>query len=233
MSPARVIMSPLSRKNPARLLPALCLLLLLAGSGCTLPDSTPPEFESVSLGKDQWQYIGGDWEESDQGVMTPPRKVADEHLAFNTSRAYADFEAEFDFRWNIQNCGAGLIFRARDARHYYMAHFPCTGQQYRAEHFWAAISKVDESGWVQFLQKELVSGAPSEIGIWHRVRLVVEGPEIRLWVNGRPLPAVRDDTYAGPGFVGLESFNAPRPRHHWPLRGPHRQHWGRQQLQET
>ena len=66
-----------------------------------------------------------------------------------------------------------------------MAHFPCTGQQYRAEHFWAAISKVDESGWVQFLQKELVPGAPSEIGIWHKVRLVVEGPEFRLWVNGR------------------------------------------------
>ena len=211
MSPARVTLSPVSRKNRTRLLPAFCLLLLLAGSGCTLTTPTPPEFESLSLGKDQWQYIGGDWDESGEGVMTPPRKAANEHLAFNTSRAYADFEAEFDFRWNIQNCGAGLMFRARDAQHYYMAHFPCTGQQYRAEHFWAAISKVDASGWVQFLQKELVHGVPSEIGIWHTVRLVVEGPEIRLWVDGRPLPVVRDDTYAGPGFVGLESFNARDP----------------------
>ena len=211
MRSVRTIVSPVSRKDRTRLLPAFCLLLLLAGSGCTLSTPTPPEFESLSLGKDQWQYIGGDWEESGEGVMTPPRKAANEHLAFNTSRAYADFEAEFDFRWNIQNCGAGLMFRATDAQHYYMVHFPCTGQQYRAEHFWAAISKVDESGWVQFLQKELVHGVPSEIAIWHKVRLVVEGPEFRLWVDGRPLPVVRDDTYAGPGFVGLESYNARDP----------------------
>ena len=211
MRSAKVFTSPVARNAGAQLLPACCLLLLLAGSGCTLPGPPPAEFESVSLGKDQWQFVGGEWEESGEGVMTPPRIAADEHLAFNTSRAYADFEAEFDFRWNIQNCGAGLIFRARDAQQYYMAHFPCTGQQYRAEHFWAALSKVDESGWVHFLQKELVSGAPSEIGIWHKVRLVVEGPEFRLWVNGRPQPVVRDDTYTGPGFVGLESFNARDP----------------------
>ena len=121
---AKFFMYPVVWKDQNRPLSVLCLFVLLAGSGCTLPSSAPPEFESLSLGKDQWQFIGGDWEENGEGVMTPPRKAANEHLALNTSRAYADFEAEFDFRWNIQNCGAGLIFRAQNAQHYYMVHFP-------------------------------------------------------------------------------------------------------------
>ncbi len=177
--------------------PIFFLLSMLAGSGCTVPGPPEPEFRSLSLDRDRWHFTGGAWEESAQGVMTPPKKAANEHLAFNTTTAYADFEADFEFRWNIQNGGAGLVFRARDAQHYYLAHFPCTGQQYRAEHFWAAISKVDESGWVQFLRMELVHGVPSEIGIWHKGKLVVKGSEFRLWVDGRPLQVVRDDTYNG------------------------------------
>ena len=63
MQSARVSMNPVARKARTGLLPAFCLLLL-AGSGCTLPGPPPAEFEPVSLGKDQWQYIGGEWEES-------------------------------------------------------------------------------------------------------------------------------------------------------------------------
>ena len=183
----------------------------LMALGC---GGTQEEAQSWSLTLDDgdgWSFVGGPWTQTPDGVMTPPTDPADEHLAFYTSTAFQDFEAEFEFRWNIQNCDAGLIFRAQDARNYYLVHFPCTGQTYRAEHFWAAISKVDDSGWVRFLQERLVPGVPSEIGLWHKIHLRVQDNQFRLKVNGRPLPVVEDDTYDQPGYVGLESFNARDP----------------------
>ena len=178
---------------------------------CSTSKKNESEYQVMSLNKGKWTFVGGEWEESDKGIFIPPRKPTNEHLAFNTSEAFTDFEAEFEFRWEIQNSGAGFIFRAKNARQYYMVHFPCTGQQYRAEHFWAAISKVDESGWVRFLRMEMVHGVPSEIGLWHKAKLVVKGSTFRLWVDGRPLPVVVDSSYSGPGFVGLESYNARDP----------------------
>ncbi|MSO21832.1 MAG: DUF1080 domain-containing protein [Acidobacteria bacterium] len=172
----------------------------------------PGKFSSLRLGDGrEWAFIHGTWQEDAVGILTPPAQPADEHLAFHTARTFADFEAEFEFRWNIQGADAGFVFRAQDARHYYLVHFPCTGQQFRAAHFWAAISKVDESGWVKVLKMELVRGVPSEIGPWHKARLVVKGSEFLLWVDGRPFPVVRDSSYAKPGIVGLESFNGRDP----------------------
>ena len=154
-----------------------------------------------------WSFLGGDWQENGEGLIAPPKADADENLAVYTPTAFADFEVEFEFRWNNLCCGGGFVFRAQDARHYYLIEFPCTGQQYRAEYFWACISKVDEPGWAKVLKTEIVHGVPSEIGIWHQCRLAVRGNEIRLWVDGRPFPAVCDNTYREPGYVGLYSYD--------------------------
>ena len=95
-----------------------------------------------------WSFVEGAWLESEEGIITAPENHVDENLAFFTKQAYTDFEAEFEFRWESIWTNAGFVFRAGDSRHYYMVHFPVVGQQYRAEHFWGAISKVDESGFV-------------------------------------------------------------------------------------
>ena len=127
--------------------------------------------------------------------------------AFNTAGVYVDFEAEFQFRWGASgHSGAGLIFRAQDARHYYKAHFPNIGQAARASHFWAVISKVGDNGWTEVLKMEMLHGVVTEPQVWHKVRLVVKGNEFRLWVDGRPMSVVTDDTYAEPGFVGLSAW---------------------------
>jgi len=157
-----------------------------------------------------WSFIGGDWSDGEDGlIVPPPANVFERVMAFHTGRAYGDFEAEFKFRLEGANCGAGFIFRAQDARHYYMVNFPCVSQCARAEHFWALISKVGDSGWVDVLKMEMLHGVASEgrYGeLWHQARLVVEGDEFRLWVDGRPFPVVRDDTYTEPGLVGFEAW---------------------------
>jgi hypothetical protein len=200
------------RKRVPRYEIMLCLAVVAGLLNFGAQARSSEEFSSLRLGDgQQWAFVQGAWQEDSQGTVTPPARAADEHLAFHTAKAYGDFEAEFEFRWNIQGSDAGFIFRAQDARHYYLVHFPCTGQQFRAAHFWAAISKVDDSGWVRVLKMELVRGVPSEIGLWHKARLSVKGREFRLWVDGRPFPLMSDGSYAAPGLVGLQSFNGRDP----------------------
>jgi hypothetical protein len=190
----------------------MCAILVLSLSNHPAAAAGSPQAEAgggeeLGLGDGQgWSFLGGAWQQDESGVIIPHQGPEDENLAVNTSQAYRNLEAEFEFRADSMICGAGFVFRAQDPRHYYLVHFPYTGQQYRAEHFWAAVSKVDDSGWEKVLRMDLVSGCPSELGIWHRVKLQVRGNEIRLWVNGRPFPVVTDDTYAGPGYVGLYSY---------------------------
>ena len=156
-------------------------------------------------GPQDWSLVGPAWEENEEGVVTPPGEPNVDLLAFYVGGMYSDVEAEFDFRWNINHCGAGFVVRAQDPSHYYLVHFPCCAQCDRAEHFWAVISKVDDSGWVEVLEMQMLHGVASEEGMWHKARVVVQGNEIRLWVDGRPFPVVRDDTYKS-GYVGLESW---------------------------
>ena len=90
-----------------------------------------------------WSFVEGSWQVDDQGVIVPPHNLGDENLAIYSEHAFGDFEAEYEFRWDSVWTDAGFIFRGKDARHYYLVQFPVVGQHYRAEHFWAAISKVD------------------------------------------------------------------------------------------
>ena len=152
--------------------------------------------------QDQWSFVSGPWLEDDRGVITAPQNLAEEYLAIYTRHAYGDFEAEYEFRWDIGWTDAGFVFRGKDARHYYLVQMPASGQQRRSEHFWAAISKVDGNGVVQMLRMELIHGVTSSMFVWIHARIKVTGNELQLWVNGRPL-FVTDDTFAEPGYVGL------------------------------
>ena len=101
---------------------------------------------------EHWSFVGGTWQENDEDIVTPPETREDEYLAYDVGKMYSDVEAEFEFRAEIPHSGAGLVVRAQDPSHYYLVHFPCCGQHYRAKHFWAAISKADGSGWLQILK---------------------------------------------------------------------------------
>ena len=140
--------------------PSFRLAVLILGtvttmflSNCT--SEVPSQEEVTPLRLEEggdWAFVGVPWQESSEGIITPSEQPAEENLAFFIAQAYSDLEAEFEFRWDTHHSGVGFVFRAEDAQHYYLVHFPCTGQHYRAEHFWAAISKVDENGWAHYMQ---------------------------------------------------------------------------------
>ena len=155
-----------------------------------------------------WHFPAGDWGEHEDGVIHPPDLRNLHSRAFYTQAAYTDLTAEFEFNGNYRETGtgdAGLILRATDANHFYLVHFPWGGQQLRAKHFWAAVAKVDGDGYLRNIAAEWVPGVPSETDRWYKVRVEAEGPEIRVWVDGRHAVSVTDDAYQG-GCVGLAGY---------------------------
>ena len=189
-------------------------------------------WRELDINAEKWDFGPSVWRLTDEGTIRPiverlykgkeanegdKGRNIDDHLAFSTDTAYSDMEVEFDFRVEVNHGGAGFVFRAQDPSHYYMVYFPYCGQHYRAKHFWAAICKVGDSGWMEMLKMELVPGIPSELNVkipegpamgvtpWHHARLVVKGDEFRVWVNGRPGPVVKDKSYRA-GYIGLEAW---------------------------
>ncbi len=156
----------------------------------------------------KWAFINGAWTETAEGRIDCPETRATHFLAFYKEPTYSDVTAEFDFMASYRETGAGdagVIVRAVDANHYYWVHFPWCGQQLRAKHFWVAISKVDESGYIRNLALAMMPSIPSETDRWYHVRVEVQGNQIRLWVDGRPGPLLKDSTYAS-GRIGLAGY---------------------------
>jgi hypothetical protein len=158
-----------------------------------------------------WAFINGAWREDESGRIDCPDARDTHFLAFYLPHAFVDLAAEFDLMTSYRETGsgdAGIIVRATDANHYYWIRFPWCGQQLRAKHFWAAVSVVDESGYVRNLKLAMIPGVPSETDRWYRVRVECAGPEIRVWVDGRPGPTVTDNRLAHGrvGFAGYGGF---------------------------
>lgn len=169
-----------------------------------------PEWTFLSMAGDttsSWHFVGGEWDQDGDGVIQPPHNLTDENIALFTKHAYRDFEVEFEFRWDVVWTTAALVFGAKNATDYYVVDFPVVGQQYRAEHFWGCVSKVDERNWREGIHMQMVPGVSSAPTLWHQVRVVVQGEEIRVSVDGRRMSTVRVPDLR-PGLVGLLSYSS-------------------------
>ena len=157
-----------------------------------------------------WQFVTSQW--SDAGDAIKGARTGDGQglqgycLAFQKTKAYRDLEARFTVRMPTGHADIGFIVRAQDPTHYYLVHFPQSGQGYRAQHFWAALSKADGSGYLRFIKLVHVPRVASNpYGIGHRARVKVTGNRFQVWLNDHPAFDVTDDTYAS-GRVGLAGF---------------------------
>ena len=156
----------------------------------------------------QWAFINGAWREDETGRIDCPEARDTHSLAFHLPQAFSDATAEFDLMTSYRETGsgdAGIILRAQDANRYYWVRFPWCGQQLRAKHFWAAISRVDESGYIRNLRLAMVPGVPSETDRWYHIRVECAGDEIRVSVDGRPGPVAKDTAF-GAGRIGFAGY---------------------------
>ncbi|MFH1738815.1 MAG: sialidase family protein [bacterium] len=185
------------------------LFTFLFGILLTIGPINPCQSENLKIGDGTaWSFLGGDWSENQEGVIRPLDKMNLHSRTFYTKKAYSDFTAEFEFNGDYRETGtgsAGLIFRAKDSNHCYFVYFPWGGQQLRAKHFWAMIAKIDGDGYWRNIQAEWVPGVPSETDRWFKVRVVAEGPDIQVLVDGRRALHITDASYKS-GCVGLSGY---------------------------
>ncbi|MGD8863028.1 MAG: hypothetical protein PVI30_23645 [Myxococcales bacterium] len=88
--------------------------------------------------------------------------------------------------------GGGLVWRAADARNYYVARYNPLEDNYR-------VYEV-----VDGRRKQLGSASiAADREAWHTLRVQMVGDHIRCFLDGEPRLDVRDDTFTGAGTFGL------------------------------
>jgi len=160
-----------------------------------------------------WTFFNGAWTDGPNGMLQVPKSVLRQdgpamqghHYAFFKPAAYQDFHAQFEIRL-MAHSDVGLIFRAASAGQFYVLHFPNCGQASRAQHFWAALSRMDEDGYLRIAKLGLVNRIPSNLGIWTGVDAVIRGDHVLVRIGDEGVFEATDTRYAGPGRVGVYIF---------------------------
>lgn len=174
--------------------------------------TSPNSVVRIGDGSD-WRFVNGEWEDTDEGclrVREEARRVSGDnmqghHYAFHTGKCYADVRVRFEFRLTPHS-DAGIILRARDRSHFYLLHFPNCGQAFRAQHFWVAFSRMDESGYLRRIKMEMVRRVPSNSGVWLKAALTLSGDTITATIGDHGCFEARDEAYADAGQIGVYSF---------------------------
>jgi hypothetical protein len=158
-----------------------------------------------------WTFVNGRWEDAGEGVIAPVKDVARDdgpgmqghHYAFLNEPACGDLRARFQFSL-APHSDAGLIFRASGADRFLVVHFPDCGQASRAQHFWVAVSEMDE-GYLRIRRMEMLRRVSSMERSWHDAEVTVSGDELTVIVDGRARFEV-SDLPEGVGLCGFLVF---------------------------
>jgi hypothetical protein len=87
--------------------------------------------------------------------------------------------------------GGGLVWRAKDAKNYYVARYNPLEDNYR-------LYKVEMGRRNQIQSADL----PHSDG-WHTLRVTMEGDHIQCFYDGKLFLEAKDSTFPGPGKIGL------------------------------
>ena len=163
--------------------------------------------------RSDWHFVNGEWEDGEDAQLNVPKhlrrrdgdKIQGHHYAFNKDLSYKDVRVRFEFRLNSHS-DAGIILRARDESNFYLLHFPNCGQASRAQHFWAAFSKMDESGYLKRIKMEMIRRVPSNNGLWLSADLTLKGSKIAVNIGEHGYFEAEDHTYYKAGQIGVYSF---------------------------
>jgi hypothetical protein len=89
--------------------------------------------------------------------------------------------------------GGGLVWRAKDARNYYVARYNHLEDNYR-------VYKVVDGNRTMFLSASITHDAA-----WHTLRVTMTGDHIECYYDGKKYLDVHDTTFTGAGKIGLWS----------------------------
>ncbi|HEV3163875.1 MAG TPA: family 16 glycoside hydrolase [Isosphaeraceae bacterium] len=114
-------------------------------------------------------------------------------LAEDTSYKDVDLSVKMRAVAGETDRGGGLVWRARDAKNYYIARYNPLEDNFR-------VYKVQDGKRTQF-QSAKVAGDEA----WHTLRVTMTGAKMECYLDGKKLLAHEDATFPDAGKVGLWS----------------------------
>ena len=180
---------------------ATLMLLLLACNG-KLPAADTPKVSIAAQEKmkddfekdnPKWKFAEGKWERR-SGVLAQTAETQPWAIALLEDKKFADLDVSVRVRplSGKEDQTGGLLFRATDARNYYLVRSNGLEDNYRlytmtdGKRKQIASTKVD----------------PPKIGEWHTLRVVAKGTRIQASLNGKLAIDHVDATFTE-GWVGL------------------------------
>jgi hypothetical protein len=142
----------------------------------------------------QWKVV-----DSDSGKALA-QKASSPGPAFNVTLIEATNAKDVDLTVRLKavegksDQGGGLVWRARDARNYYIARYNHLEDNYR-------VYKVVDGKRSQPFQN---ADIPHHDG-WTTLRVTMRGDHIECYYDGKKYLDVHDSTFPGPGKIGLWS----------------------------
>ena len=142
----------------------------------------------------------GQWEvakDGDNHVLY--QKAKNDDATFNVAlvegTSYKDIDLSVKLRAVAGEIdrGGGLVWRAKDAKNYYIARYNPLEDNFR-------VYKVQDGKRTQF-QSAKIPGDEK----WHTLRVTMVGDKITCYLDGRKYLEVEDTTFPGPGMIGLWS----------------------------
>jgi hypothetical protein len=179
----------------------IAALLLAACNGKAPGDDTPrSEVAAQATVKDDfekdnatWRFAAGTWVRR-EGVLAQTAETQPWAVAILEEKRFSDVDVRVKFRpiTGKEDASGGLLFRAKDAKNYYLVRANGLEDNFRlyamkdGSRHQLASTKVD---------------AP-KLREWHTMRVVAKGSRIQAYLNGKLLIDHEDKSYTE-GYVGL------------------------------
>lgn len=168
---------------------------------------------TIKNGRD-WHFITNSWADLADGKLgviadSPNSSEAGMqgyHFAFYRRLCLIDCTIRFEFQHNGFS-DIGIILRAQNSSNYHLLHFPYIGQANNTQNLWAALSRMDGSGYLRLVKLELIRREPANREIWHTVELRLEGRKLQVRIGKNGLFEAEDEQMPLQGFIGLCLFN--------------------------
>jgi len=155
------------------------------------------DFESDELGGIAKGFTNevGRWEVAKEGNNHVLAQKAKNNVALVQGTSYKDVDLSVKLRavGGEVDRGGGLVWRATDAKNYYIARYNPLEDNFR-------VYKVQNGKRTQF-QSAKVPGDEK----WHTLRVTMVGPKIACFLDGQQHLEAEDSTFPEAGMIGLWS----------------------------
>lgn len=177
------------------------LAFVVACDGAAPAESTPRSAVAVQerlrddFEKDnpKWKFAAGKWERK-EGVLAQGAAADPWAVAILEDKSFSDVDASVKVKpvSGKEDQTGGLVFRAKDAKSYYLVRSNGLEDNYR-------LYTMTDGRRKQIASTQVV---PPKAGEWHTLRVVAKGPRIQAYIDGRLLIDHEDATFKS-GYVGL------------------------------